>query len=116
MYALENWQHYQWPKEFVIHTDHESLKHLKGQQRLNKRHAKWVEFIGNFQIRIRRNMAGRNCACRFADFQIRTNRAFIGKFVVVYFDDILIYSKICFRCAKERKAVCSFKEVHFLQR
>jgi hypothetical protein len=39
--ALENWQHYVWPKEFVIHTDHESLKHLKGQQRLNKRYAKW---------------------------------------------------------------------------
>jgi hypothetical protein len=29
--ALETWQHNLWPKEFVIHTDHESLKHLKGQ-------------------------------------------------------------------------------------
>ena len=29
--ALQVWQHYLWPKEFVIHTDHESLKHLKGQ-------------------------------------------------------------------------------------
>ncbi|RVX01200.1 Retrovirus-related Pol polyprotein from transposon 297 [Vitis vinifera] len=29
--ALETWQHYLWTKEFVIHTDHESLKHLKGQ-------------------------------------------------------------------------------------
>ena len=28
--ALETWQHYLWPKEFVIHIDHESLKHLKG--------------------------------------------------------------------------------------
>jgi len=28
--ALETWQHYLWPKEFVIHSDHESLKHLKG--------------------------------------------------------------------------------------
>jgi hypothetical protein len=28
--ALETWQHYLWPKEFVIHTNHESLKHLKG--------------------------------------------------------------------------------------
>uniref|UniRef100_A0A2N9F3S3 Reverse transcriptase/retrotransposon-derived protein RNase H-like domain-containing protein n=1 Tax=Fagus sylvatica TaxID=28930 RepID=A0A2N9F3S3_FAGSY len=27
--ALETWQHYLWPREFVIHTDHESLKHLK---------------------------------------------------------------------------------------
>ncbi|RVW69177.1 Retrovirus-related Pol polyprotein from transposon 297 [Vitis vinifera] len=33
--ALETWQHYLWPKEFVIHTDHESLKHLKGQGKEN---------------------------------------------------------------------------------
>jgi hypothetical protein len=46
--ALETWQHYLWPKEFVIHIDHESLKHLKGQGKLNKRHAKWVEFIETF--------------------------------------------------------------------
>ena len=46
--ALETWQHYLWPKEFLIHTDHESLKHLKGQHKLNKRHAKWVELIETF--------------------------------------------------------------------
>ncbi|KAH9744280.1 Endonuclease [Citrus sinensis] len=46
--ALETWQHYLLPKEFVIHTDHESLKHLKGQSKLHKRHAKWVEFIEPF--------------------------------------------------------------------
>jgi hypothetical protein len=51
--ALENWQHYLWPKEFVIHIDHESLKHLKGQQRLNKCHAKWVKFIEIFPYVIR---------------------------------------------------------------
>ncbi|PKI61546.1 hypothetical protein CRG98_018042, partial [Punica granatum] len=45
---LETWQYYLWPKEFVIHTDHESLKHLKGQHKLNKRHAQWVEFIETF--------------------------------------------------------------------
>ena len=46
--ALETWQHYLWSKEFVIHTDHESLKHLKGQGKLNRRHARWVEFIEMF--------------------------------------------------------------------
>ena len=34
--ALETWQHYLWPKEFVIHTNHESLKHLKGQGKLSR--------------------------------------------------------------------------------
>uniref|UniRef100_A0A2N9J1K8 Reverse transcriptase domain-containing protein n=1 Tax=Fagus sylvatica TaxID=28930 RepID=A0A2N9J1K8_FAGSY len=33
--ALETWQHYLWPREFVIHIDHESLKHLKGQGKEN---------------------------------------------------------------------------------
>ena len=41
-------QHYLWPKQFVIHTDHESLKHLRGQDKLNRRHARWVEFIEMF--------------------------------------------------------------------
>ncbi|KAF7835592.1 putative gag-pol polyprotein [Senna tora] len=45
---LETWQHYFWSKEFVIHTDHESLKHLKGKEKLNRRHARWVEFIETF--------------------------------------------------------------------
>jgi hypothetical protein len=46
--ALETWQHYLWPKEFVIHTNHESLNHLKGQHKLNKSHVRWVEFIETF--------------------------------------------------------------------
>jgi hypothetical protein len=43
--VLETWQHYIWPKEFVLHSDHESLKHIRGQAKLNKRHAKCIEFI-----------------------------------------------------------------------
>ncbi|WVZ76029.1 hypothetical protein U9M48_024034 [Paspalum notatum var. saurae] len=46
--VLGTWQHYLWPKEFVIHSDHESLKHIRSQAKLNKRHAKWVEFIELF--------------------------------------------------------------------
>ena len=37
----------------MIHTDHESLKHLKGQHKLNKRHAQWVEFTETFSYVIR---------------------------------------------------------------
>ena len=41
-------EHYLSPHEFVIHTDHETLKYLKGQTKLNKSHAKWNEFIESF--------------------------------------------------------------------
>ena len=46
--SLETWQHYLWPKKFIIHSDHESLKYLRMQNKLNRRHAKWVEFIESF--------------------------------------------------------------------
>ena len=37
----------------MIHTNHESLKHLKGQGKLNKRHARWMEYIETFPYVIR---------------------------------------------------------------
>ncbi|KAF7832765.1 hypothetical protein G2W53_015098 [Senna tora] len=58
--ALETWQHYLWSKEFVIHTDHESLKHLKGQDKLNCRHARWVEFIETFPYVIQYKQGKKN--------------------------------------------------------
>jgi hypothetical protein len=41
------------PKEFVICFDHESLKHIRGQAKLNNFHAKWVEFIETFMYNIK---------------------------------------------------------------
>ena len=58
--ALETWQHYLRPKEFMIHIDHESLKHIKGQGKLHKRHAKWVEFIETFPYVIKYKQGNEN--------------------------------------------------------
>jgi hypothetical protein len=58
--VLETWQHYLWPKEFVIHSDHESLKHIRGQAKLNKRHAKWVKFIETFPYIIKHKKGTEN--------------------------------------------------------
>jgi hypothetical protein len=58
--VLETWQHYLWPKEFVIHSDHESLKHIRGQAKLNKHHAKWVEFIETFSYIIKHKKGKEN--------------------------------------------------------
>jgi hypothetical protein len=59
VHVLETWQHYLWLKEFVIHSDHETLKHIRGQAKLNKHHAKWVEFIETFPYIIK-HMKGKD--------------------------------------------------------
>ncbi|XP_042031074.1 uncharacterized protein LOC121777781 [Salvia splendens] len=46
--CLKNWQHFLMHREFVIHTDHESIKFLSGQHKLGKRHAKWSNFLETF--------------------------------------------------------------------
>jgi hypothetical protein len=58
--VLETWQHYLWLKEFVIHNDHESLKHIRGQEKLNKHLAKWVEFIETFPYIIKHKKGKEN--------------------------------------------------------
>jgi len=34
--TLQTWEHYLVSQEFIIHSDHESLKYVKGQHKLNK--------------------------------------------------------------------------------
>ncbi|PKA45571.1 hypothetical protein AXF42_Ash021624 [Apostasia shenzhenica] len=46
--ALRYWQHYLLPQEFVLFSDHEALRYLNSQKKLNSRHAKWVEFLQKY--------------------------------------------------------------------
>lgn len=48
--ALDHWSHYLRSNHFVLHSDHESLKYINGQQKLSPRHAKWVEFLQSFNF------------------------------------------------------------------
>ena len=43
--SLRYWRHYLLPKEFIIFSDHEALKYLNSQQKMNARHARWVEYL-----------------------------------------------------------------------
>ncbi|XP_071727878.1 uncharacterized protein [Rutidosis leptorrhynchoides] len=43
--AVDHWSHYLKPMQFVPFSDHEALKYINGQHKLNPRHAKWVEFL-----------------------------------------------------------------------
>ncbi|XP_057543321.1 uncharacterized protein LOC130821549 [Amaranthus tricolor] len=48
--ALEHWSHYLKGQPFVLHSDHESLKHISGQNKLSTKHARWVEFMQSFNF------------------------------------------------------------------
>jgi len=36
--------------EFILHSDHEVLKYIQGQHKLNPIHAKWVEYLQSFHF------------------------------------------------------------------
>nr|KAJ0212565.1 hypothetical protein LSAT_V11C400206610 [Lactuca sativa] len=40
--GLDHCSHYLSPKQFVLHSDHQALKHINGQNKLNPRHAQWM--------------------------------------------------------------------------
>ena len=40
-------------KEFILHSDHEALKCIQGQHKLNSRYAKWVEYMQSFHFIIK---------------------------------------------------------------
>jgi hypothetical protein len=46
--ALKKWRHYLVPKEFVLYSDNHALQFMTQQEKLNQKHAKWVEFMPNF--------------------------------------------------------------------
>jgi hypothetical protein len=51
--ALKKWRHYLVPKEFVLYRDNHDLRFVTRQEKLNQKHAKWVEFMQNFTFVIK---------------------------------------------------------------
>jgi hypothetical protein len=51
--ALKKWRHYLIPKEFVLYNDNHALQFVTQQEKLNQKHAKWVEYMQNFTFVIK---------------------------------------------------------------
>jgi ribonuclease HI len=51
--ALKKWRHYLVPKEFVLYSDNQALQFITKHEKLNQRHAKWIEFMKNFTFVIK---------------------------------------------------------------
>jgi hypothetical protein len=78
--ALKKWRHYLIPKEFILYTNNQALRFITRQEKLNHRHAKWVEFMQNFTFFIKHisgstnkftNALSMRCLI-FQEFQVET--------------------------------------------
>ena len=58
--ALKYWRHYLLPHEFVLYSDHEALRFLSSQKKLNPRHGKWVEFIQAYTFVLKHHVGTEN--------------------------------------------------------
>ena len=50
------------PTEFVLFSDHQALRYLNSQKKLNARHAKWVEFLNEYSFVINHHSSIENKA------------------------------------------------------
>ncbi|GKB39958.1 reverse mRNAase [Tanacetum coccineum] len=46
--AIKKWEHYLIQREFVVNSDHQSLKYFQTQMHLNKIHARWASSLEKF--------------------------------------------------------------------
>ena len=45
VFALKIWRHYLYGKQFLVFSDHKSLKYIFTQQDLNMRQCRWMEYL-----------------------------------------------------------------------
>jgi hypothetical protein len=70
-------RHYLLPQEFVLYSDHEALRYLNSQKKLNSRHGRWVEYLQaySFVLKHRKgveNQAADALSCRNFLFSVMT--------------------------------------------
>lgn len=51
--ALKVWEHYLLAREFILFSDHFSLKFLQTQKTISRMHARWLSFIQRFDFVIK---------------------------------------------------------------
>jgi hypothetical protein len=53
VHALKKWRHYIMGKKFELRTNHCGLKYLFGQPTLNARQIRWLEFMSEYDFKIK---------------------------------------------------------------
>lgn len=50
--AIRHWRCYLHGRQFIVHTDHESLRYLRTQDKLNDRQVRWLEMLEQYDFKI----------------------------------------------------------------
>ena len=58
--ALKVWEHYLLAHEFILFSDHFSLKFLQTQKTISRMHARWLSFIQRFNFVIKHKVGNTN--------------------------------------------------------
>ncbi|GJY50054.1 putative reverse transcriptase domain-containing protein [Tanacetum coccineum] len=53
VFALKIWRHYLYGTKCTVFTDHKSLQHILDQKDLNMRQRRWLEFLSDYDCKIR---------------------------------------------------------------
>ncbi|KAI9165278.1 hypothetical protein LWI28_010951 [Acer negundo] len=46
--AVKHWRHYLFHREFILYTDHDSIRHLHSQDKISARHVAWSTYLQQF--------------------------------------------------------------------
>ena len=58
--TLKHWLPYLIHREFILYTDYDSLKHLTSQSKLNAWHARWMDYLQQFEFVFRHKSGAEN--------------------------------------------------------
>ncbi|GJZ48799.1 putative nucleotidyltransferase, ribonuclease H [Tanacetum coccineum] len=51
--AVKHWRHYLFHKNFVLFTDHDSLRHVRTQDKVSHKHGRWLAFLEKFTFMVK---------------------------------------------------------------
>ena len=91
--SLKYWRHYLLHNEFTLYSDHDALRFLHSQKKLNARHARWNEILQEFTFSLRHKPGRDN---KVADaLSCRQHTLQISQAAITDFDHLPLIYKDC---------------------